>query len=87
MSSHPSHGSWPDRERHRRHQWQVPLGAAAPCRHPPHTVRGLIGGSTEGPSGKASMAPPPNFGTTLTRFVAPAAHINAFHMCLVTELQ
>ena len=39
--------------------------------HTPHTVRGPIGSSTERPSGRVRMAPPPHFGAPLTRFVAP----------------
>eukprot|EP00959_Pyramimonas_sp_CCMP1952_P209725 4387995-Pyramimonas_sp.AAC.1 len=53
-SAHHSHGSWPHRKPHRRPQWQSPHDVTAPFRHrhTPYTVRGPIGSSAEGPSGR-----------------------------------
>ena len=36
-----------------------------------HVLRGPMGSSTKGPSGRGRMAQPRNFGTPHTRFVAP----------------
>eukprot|EP00959_Pyramimonas_sp_CCMP1952_P340076 7122590-Pyramimonas_sp.AAC.1 len=69
MSAHPSHGSWPPRELHRRPQRERPHGTAAPFWRTPQTARGPRGSSTECPSGGVRMAPLPHFGTPLTRVV------------------
>ena len=71
ISAHPSHGSWPHRELHRRPQWQGPHAVPPSFRRTPHTVRGPIGSSTEGPSGRVRMQFQPHFCASLTRFVAP----------------
>ena len=42
-----------------------------PFWHTPHTFRGPIGSSTQGPSGGTRIAAPPHLGAPLTRFVAP----------------
>ena len=49
------HVSWPHRELHRKPQWQGPHASPRQFRHTPHTVRGPIGSSTEGPSGRVRM--------------------------------
>ena len=69
--AHPSHVSRPHGELHRRPQWQSLHGDATSFWHTPHSARGPMGSSTEGPSGRARMVYPPHFGTPLTRFVAP----------------
>ena len=64
--AHPSRGSRPHREFHRRPQWHGLHASPLPST----ALRGPIGNSTEGPSGSARMAPPRQFGTPVTRFVA-----------------
>eukprot|EP00959_Pyramimonas_sp_CCMP1952_P220928 4619174-Pyramimonas_sp.AAC.1 len=59
------------RELHRRPHSQRAHAVPLPFRCTPHTLRGPIRGSTEGPSGSARMAVPPHFGTPFTRSVAP----------------
>ena len=71
VSAHPSRALWPHRELHRTPQWQGSHGGPAPFWRTPHTVRGPIGSSTEGPRGKARIRDRVHCGTPLTRFVAP----------------
>ena len=47
------------------------LSAGPPFRHTPHTLRGPLGSSTEGPSGHVRMRPRFHFGTSLAQIVAP----------------
>ena len=49
----------------------TPHSDSGPSWHTPRTFRGLVVGSTEGPSGKVRMRPPAHFGTPPTRIVAP----------------
>eukprot|EP00959_Pyramimonas_sp_CCMP1952_P208766 4366772-Pyramimonas_sp.AAC.1 len=52
----------PHRELQRRPKWPRPHApsppTACPFRHTPHTIRGPIGISTEGSSGRVRMSPP-----------------------------
>ena len=69
--THASHGSRPHRELHRRPQWQGSHASPGPFRHTPHTVRGPIESSTEGPCGRVRLRPHADLSTPLTRCVAP----------------
>eukprot|EP00959_Pyramimonas_sp_CCMP1952_P233619 4882454-Pyramimonas_sp.AAC.1 len=69
ISAHPSHGSLPHRELHRRPQRHCSHAVPPSFRRTPHTVHGPMWESTEGPSGRVRMQFRPNFGAPLTRFV------------------
>eukprot|EP00959_Pyramimonas_sp_CCMP1952_P049575 1035517-Pyramimonas_sp.AAC.1 len=47
ISAHLSRGSCPQRELHRRRQWQGSHGGPAPFRRTPHEDRGRVGSSRE----------------------------------------
>ena len=69
-SAHPSHGSWPHMDFHRRPRGQAPYGGRPSSWHTHHTLSGPMGNPAEGPRGRACMAAGPHFRTPLTRLVA-----------------
>eukprot|EP00959_Pyramimonas_sp_CCMP1952_P188785 3948587-Pyramimonas_sp.AAC.1 len=70
--AHPSRGSWPHREPHRRPQRQGPhAGTATHFGTTAHEGRGPTGNSTEGHSGRVRMRGPPHILAHLTQVVAP----------------
>ena len=71
MSAHPSHGSCPHRELHRRPNWRCSHAPPQVMSAHPHTVRSPMRSSTEGPSGGVRMRPRRLFRHALTRIVAP----------------
>ena len=64
LSAHPSRGSWPHRELHRRPQGPRSHAVPPPLSAHPHEDRGLIGSSTEGPKGRGHMRYRPRFRRT-----------------------
>ena len=64
LSAHPSRGSWPHRELHRRPQGPRSHAVPPPLSAHPHEDRGLIGSSTEGPRGRGHMGYRPRFRRT-----------------------
>ena len=58
ISAHPSRGSWPHRELHRRPQGPRSHAVLPPLSAHPHEDRGLIGSSTEGPRGRGHIEAP-----------------------------
>eukprot|EP00959_Pyramimonas_sp_CCMP1952_P371632 7782016-Pyramimonas_sp.AAC.1 len=60
MSAHLSNASCPHRELKLRPTYQSPHGVAASCGYIPHSSRGPIGRSSEGPPTRVRMASPPH---------------------------